>query len=136
MARICLYIQLEEMEACLEKTEVTDLETNPEEIESESVHHKVPNEEAAVESVGAQEGRSEDQRPAVVCRNPRKRRIRGDFARGEPEGPLVEKKRRKGPECNSGVRNRGVKQQLRLGSKERHFMRLSDKPSGCRSQRE
>jgi hypothetical protein len=102
-------IHLEEMEVCLEKTKATDLEANPEEIEPESVYQKVPNEEAAVETVGTQEGRSEDQRPTMVYRNPKKRRTRGDFARGAPEGPTVEKRRRKGPKCNNGIRNRGVK---------------------------
>jgi hypothetical protein len=41
--------QLEKMEACLGKTEVTDLEANPEEIGSEAVHEG-PKEQAAVET--------------------------------------------------------------------------------------
>jgi hypothetical protein len=84
-----LDFQLEKIEACLEKTEATDLEANLEEIESESEHQEVPNEGAPVGTVGAQEDRLEDQRPAVVCRNPRKRRTKSDFARGTPEGPMV-----------------------------------------------
>jgi hypothetical protein len=49
---------LKEMEACLEKTEVMeDLEANPEETESETEHQEVPNEEAAVETVGTLEDR-------------------------------------------------------------------------------
>jgi hypothetical protein len=42
--------QLKKMEACLEKTEVADLETNPEEIESEEEHEEVPKEGATVET--------------------------------------------------------------------------------------
>jgi hypothetical protein len=45
MAR--MYSQLEKMEVCLEKTEATDLEANPEERESKSVHKEVLKEEAA-----------------------------------------------------------------------------------------
>jgi hypothetical protein len=41
------------MEACLGKTEATDLEANPEEIQSKAVHREVPNEEATVKSSGA-----------------------------------------------------------------------------------
>jgi hypothetical protein len=37
------------MEPCLEKMEATDLEANPEEIESAAKHQEVPKEEAAVE---------------------------------------------------------------------------------------
>jgi hypothetical protein len=45
--------QLEKMEACLGKTEVTDFEANPEEIVCESEHVEVPKEETAVETYGA-----------------------------------------------------------------------------------
>jgi hypothetical protein len=41
--------KLEKMEACLGKTEATDLEANPEEMESEAEHEVVPKEEAALE---------------------------------------------------------------------------------------
>jgi hypothetical protein len=34
------------------------------------------------------------------------------------KGPVVEKRRQKGLECNNGIRNQGLKQQLCLGSKE------------------
>jgi hypothetical protein len=40
--------QLQKMETCREKTNATDLEANPEEIESEVEHEEVPKEEAAV----------------------------------------------------------------------------------------
>jgi hypothetical protein len=72
---------LEKMEACLEKTETTDSEANPEEIGFEWEHQEVPKEEAVLETVGAQEDRSQDQRQSMVCRNSRKRQLRGDFAR-------------------------------------------------------
>jgi hypothetical protein len=47
--------QLEKMEASLEKTEATYLEANPEEIKSKSELQEVPNEEATLETIGAQE---------------------------------------------------------------------------------
>jgi hypothetical protein len=52
-----------------------------------------------------------------VCWNPQKRWTRGNFTRGAPEGPTVEKKRQRGPECNNGIKNRGLKERLLLGSK-------------------
>jgi hypothetical protein len=45
--------QLEKMEAWLGKTEATDLEANPVEIEFETVHEGVPKEKAAVKIVRA-----------------------------------------------------------------------------------
>jgi hypothetical protein len=42
----------ERMMACLGKTEATDLKANPEEMESESEHQEVPQEVAAVKSLG------------------------------------------------------------------------------------
>jgi hypothetical protein len=39
----------QKLEACLGKTEATDLEANPEETESETEHKEVPKEEAIVE---------------------------------------------------------------------------------------
>jgi hypothetical protein len=53
--------QVKKMETCIEKTEAKDFEANPEEIESKSEHQEVPNEEAAVETIRAQEDLSEDQ---------------------------------------------------------------------------
>jgi hypothetical protein len=46
--------QLEEMEAYLEKEEATVLEANPEEIESEAKHRKVPTEGTAMDTDRAQ----------------------------------------------------------------------------------
>jgi hypothetical protein len=53
------------MEVCLEKTEATGLEVNPEEIESESEHQEVPKEGTEVEIVGALEDRCGDQHLAI-----------------------------------------------------------------------
>jgi hypothetical protein len=47
----------ERMMACLGKTEATDLEANPEEMQSEAVLREVPKEEAAVKSSAAAERR-------------------------------------------------------------------------------
>jgi hypothetical protein len=44
---------LEKMDACLGKTEATDVEANPEEIEFDSEHQEIPKEEATVETFGA-----------------------------------------------------------------------------------
>jgi hypothetical protein len=60
--------QIEEMEFCLEKTEATDLEANPEEIESDLEHEEVPIEEAAVETSGALKERYGDWHLAVRYR--------------------------------------------------------------------
>jgi hypothetical protein len=65
--------QLEEMDACLEK-EATDLEANPEEIESEAVHEDVPKNEAAGNTVRALKERYADWYLAVWrSREPKKR---------------------------------------------------------------
>jgi hypothetical protein len=45
--------QLEKMVACPGKTEATDLEATPEEIESEVIHKEVPKEKATVKTVRA-----------------------------------------------------------------------------------
>jgi hypothetical protein len=45
------------MEACLEKTEATDLEANSEETGSKSEQREIPEEQAAVETIGALEDR-------------------------------------------------------------------------------
>jgi hypothetical protein len=58
--------------------ETTDLEVNPEEIESESEHQGVPKEEAAVETIGALEDRYVDQHLAVGRHRQPKRRTQGD----------------------------------------------------------
>jgi hypothetical protein len=44
------------METCLEKTEATDLEANPQEMKSIKEQQEVPNEEGEVETVRALKG--------------------------------------------------------------------------------
>jgi hypothetical protein len=41
-----------------------------------------------------------------------------DAVRGTPKGRTLERRRRARPEGNNDIRNRGLKQQLRLGSKK------------------
>jgi hypothetical protein len=48
------------MMACLGKTEVTDLEANPEEMQSEAVNSEVPKEDAVVETGRAPNKRQRD----------------------------------------------------------------------------
>jgi hypothetical protein len=62
----------------LEEIDTTDKEPTPEEMKSLAEEQEVPKEEAVIERA------PEGQRPAVVCRNPWKRRTRSDFARGAP----------------------------------------------------
>jgi hypothetical protein len=52
--------QPEKIETCLGKTEDTDLEANPEEIESIAEQQKVPEEEGAMKAVGALKKRHGD----------------------------------------------------------------------------
>jgi hypothetical protein len=49
------------------------MEENPEDIKDVAEHQEVPNQEAAVENIGALANRSWDQRPLVRYRNPIKR---------------------------------------------------------------
>jgi hypothetical protein len=129
------------MEACLEKTEATDLGANPE----ESERQEVPKEEAAVVTIGALEDQYDDWHLSVEHHRQPKKRTQGDgesrknlaaarrqmTRRAVParrkgrshKDPTVEKRRRKGPECNNGIRNRSASQQLRL-RKERTSGRI------------
>jgi hypothetical protein len=50
------------------------------------VHQEVPNEEDAVETIGAPEDKSVDQELAVRYRNPRKRWTKDDDVQGAPKG--------------------------------------------------
>jgi hypothetical protein len=90
-------------------------------------------------TIGATEERSRDRCLAVRCRGRPKKRTQGDGGyrqklaaarrrltrRASParrkgrnhKGPTVENRQRKGPECNNGISNRGLKEQPRLGSK-------------------
>jgi hypothetical protein len=44
-------VSVKKMKACLQKMEATDLEANPGEIESESLHEEVPKEDTTVRTV-------------------------------------------------------------------------------------
>jgi hypothetical protein len=75
----------------------------------------VPNEEAAVETIGAQEDRFRDQQPAVEYRNPLKWLTKHNVVPGIPKRRTCEKRRRARPERNNRINDRGIKQRLRLG---------------------
>jgi hypothetical protein len=66
------------LEASLGKTEATDLEANPEEIESEAEHEEVPKEEAAVKTGRALKERHGDGHLAVSRRGKPKKRTQGN----------------------------------------------------------
>jgi antitoxin (DNA-binding transcriptional repressor) of toxin-antitoxin stability system len=70
--------QLEKMEACMGKTEATDLEAKTEEIKSEGLHEEVPKEEASVKTVRALKKRHGDRQLAVRRRGQPKKRTQGD----------------------------------------------------------
>jgi hypothetical protein len=114
-------------DACLEKTEATDL-ANPEEMNFVMERQKAPKEKAAVETVGALEHRyappptAEGTDPGLwwvpkeVCRRlqtddpqclPARRKGHGrqrpgryNAAKGAPKEWTLERKRRTRPECN------------------------------------
>jgi hypothetical protein len=56
-----------------------------------------------------------------------------DVACGTPKGRTFGKKCRGQPECNNGIKDIGLKGQLRLGSKKAFNKRPSGKLSGWRS---
>jgi hypothetical protein len=68
----------------------------------------VLNEEAVMETIRVLVDHSGDQQPAVGCQNPQKRRTRDNVVQGAPEGWTR-------PECNNRIKERGIKQQPRLG---------------------
>jgi hypothetical protein len=70
---ICQEPRETEIKTDLGKTETMDLEANAIEIESESEHHEVPEEEAMVETIGALEDQYGDRHLAVGhCRQSKK----------------------------------------------------------------
>lgn len=70
--------QLEKMEACLSRTEATDLEANSEEIKTEVVHEEVPKEKAIVKTVIALKRQHKDWHLAVRCRSQLKKWTQGN----------------------------------------------------------
>jgi hypothetical protein len=126
----------EEMKGCREVTEVTkkadleqtedEIKTGPEEVkdteteanqlktEDVAEHREVPNEEAAVEKIGATEDRSRDQRLAVRRHGQPKKRAQGNGGCRQKFAALALRKEhgRKGPGRTLGSRmeDRGLKQ--------------------------
>jgi hypothetical protein len=87
-------------------------------MKSAAKHHVVPNEEAAVETIGSLKDRFGGRRLAVRRRVRLTRHAVPARRKGHiHKGPTVEKRRWKGPECNNCIRNRDLREQLRLGSK-------------------
>jgi hypothetical protein len=70
----------------LVKIDSTDYRANLENSEVVAVHQEVPNQETEVETVGADEGRSEEYRPVVVCRDPTEKVDQGRFCKRSPCG--------------------------------------------------
>jgi hypothetical protein len=66
------------VEVCLEKTELMDLEANPEIIESESEQQEVPKEEATVETIGALEDPYGNRHLAIGSHRQLKEQTQGD----------------------------------------------------------
>jgi hypothetical protein len=129
MAR--MYPQLEKMETAenvfegsSNKLDTTDLEANPEKSDAVAEHQEAPKEETAVETIEVFIDQNGDHHLAVRHRRQPKKRTQGDggsrnnLTAAGHRGPTVEKRRWKGPECNNGIRNRGLKQKLRLGNKK------------------
>jgi hypothetical protein len=96
-------------------------------MEAVATHQQVPNEEAAVEIIGAQEDRTVNQQTTVGYRNPRKRRAKDNIIRRAPNGRRFEKRRRVQTKCKNDIRNRSLKQQQRLENKKRHNNRNVNK---------
>jgi hypothetical protein len=128
--------------------DTTDVEANPEEMKSIAENQEVPKEGAAVETNGALEDRQGNRHLAIRRRRQPMKRTQGYGgsrkmlavarrqmphlavpARRKKRGrkrPTVEETRRNGPECNNGMRDRNLKEQLRL-RKERASGRISRK---------
>jgi hypothetical protein len=117
--------QLEKVEACLGKTEATNLEASPEETEFEVEREEVPKEEATVETFGALKKQYKDWHLVIRCRGQPKKWTQGSggsqrklaaACRGitylagvtRPSGT------RQG---QSYIRNRDLKEELHLKSK-------------------
>jgi hypothetical protein len=139
----------------LNRVDTTDLKANGlKNSEAVTVHQEVPNEEAAVQTIGALEDRYRDRHLAVGHRRQQKKRTQVDdgcrqklaaargrmthcaipaprtgrrqgpgrinVERGAHNGRTLEMGRRKGPECNSEIKDRGARRQICQGS-ERAF---------------
>jgi hypothetical protein len=149
--------QLEKVEACLVK-----MEASPEEIEIKVEHEEVPKEEATVETFGALKEQYKDWHLAGRCRDQPKKWIQGNggswrklatACRGmtclagviRPSGTrqgqccrrnlerrISGKRFQTQSECNSGIRNQDLKEQLSWEAREM-FTRPSGRPRDWRS---
>jgi hypothetical protein len=88
-------------------------------LEAVAEHQEVPDKEAAMETIRALKDWSGDQQPAVEYWNPLKRRTKDSVVQGTPDGPTFEKRRWTCPGCSNSMRDRGLKEQLHLGSKRK-----------------
>jgi hypothetical protein len=124
----------------LGRMDATDLEASQEKSDALAEYQDVPKEEIAVETVRALENRYGDRHLAVECCQKPKKWIQGDGGsqkklaavcrwmthhagttwrkRHGHKEPTVDKRQWKGPECKNGIRNPGLKQQIRLGNKK------------------
>jgi hypothetical protein len=119
-------------EACIEKTEAYQekRKANQEERDAVAKHQEVSNEKAAVEATGALEDRFEDQRLAAGCRRQLRKRTRGndggsrrkfEATRGRLTRSAVPAPRKShglketGKTLGNGIKDRDIKQRLRLG---------------------
>jgi hypothetical protein len=130
----------------LNKMYTTDLEVNREKFEAMAEQQDAPNEEVAVETIGALKDQCWDQQLAVGCRQQPKKQTQGGAgsqkklaavqgqlthhvipARSKGcghKGPMVKKRRRKSPEYKNGIWNRSLRDQLCLESKKIFYENL------------
>jgi hypothetical protein len=78
--------------------------TNRGKSEAVAARQEVPKEEAQVEAIGAPEDRPMGQEPTVGYSNPRKRWAKDAVVRGASKRQTFEKKGRKQPKFNNGIR--------------------------------
>jgi hypothetical protein len=145
----CMDAHQESMMACLGKTKATDLEANPEEMQSGAKHEKVPKKHTAVKPVGGLRKRHRGQnlaaerRPKPKARTPencgsqkklaaarrrttsrakwhgaretssRKNQTRDKTGRGTSKRGALGRRHQPKPERKNGIRNHGLRQQLR-----------------------
>jgi hypothetical protein len=107
----------------------TDLEANPEETDTVVELQEIYNKEATVQNIGALENRYgrrrqpkkltqiygvSGKRLAAARRRMIHRAISARRKESYRKGTTVEKKRKKGPECSNGIKDRCATRQLRL----------------------
>jgi hypothetical protein len=85
--------------------------------ETVAKQQEVPNEETTVEIFAVFEDRSGDHQPAIRYRNLLKKRTQDNVIRETHKGPTSKRRRLTGPESSNGIKNRGMEEQVCLGSK-------------------